>query len=312
VTARAVGDGHSNLTFLISDGHQSVIVRRPPPPPVPPGAHDVVREARLVAALAITAVPVPRVLEVFAPGEILDVAVVVTSFVDAAVITGRTPAPLDTPTARREIALSAIDTLADLHAVDWRARGLSDFGKPVGFNARHLRTICRLIADDDGALPPQFREMAEWLARHTPPESGATIVHNDFRLGNLMIAHDPPGRVAAVLDWELATIGDPLFDVGYFLSSYPQPGETLTPVTAMGTAVFEHGYPQRDELLERYCQRSGTRPANINWYRALAQFKLGVLYEYGRRRADSSGGDPYFADPAMVSSFLHGAHVIAG
>jgi aminoglycoside phosphotransferase (APT) family kinase protein len=312
VTARAVGDGHSNLTYLVSDGRRQVIVRRPPAPPVPPGAHDVVREARLVAALAETAVPVPRVFAIFAAGDMLDVPLVVTEYVDATVITDRTPPPLDTPAARREIALSAVDTLAALHGVDWQARGLADFGRPTGFNARHLNRVCRLVADPQGELPIPFRSVAERLRRRTPAESGVGIVHNDFRLGNLMAAKGPPGRVVAVLDWELATIGDPLFDLGYFLSTYPQHGEPLTPITAMGTAVLEDGYPRRDELVLRYFQRTGASPANVDWYSALAQFKLAALYEYGRRRAESSGGDRYFADPDMVSSFLQTADLMAG
>lgn len=302
VSARRVGDGHSNLTYLVSDGDRTVVVRRPPPPPLPAGAHDVVREARLLAALADTPVPVPRVIAVAEPGEVVDVPLVVTEFVDAAVITEQTPPPLDNPRARRRIAESVVDVLADLHAVDWAGIGLRDFGKPGGFNSRHLRRVCALVEEADGHLPAAFQGLAHWLGAHTPPESAAAIVHNDFRLGNLMIA--APGRVAAVLDWELATIGDPLFDLGYFVSSYPAPGEELTPTAAMAVAVLEDGYPARDELLARYSQRTGVAPRNIEWYSALAQFKLAALYEYGRQRAETGTGDPYFGDPGMVASFL--------
>ncbi|MBJ7337549.1 phosphotransferase family protein [Mycolicibacterium sp.] len=310
VSAVPVGDGHSNLTYLVSDGEHRVVVRRPPPPPVPAGAHDVVREARLVGALANTAVPVPRVLAVIEAGELLDVALVVTEFVDGVVITDTTPAPLDEPTTRRAIAHSVIDTLADLHAVDWRGCGLDDFGRPAGFNARHLRRVSALVADDSGKLPVQFADLAAWLEQHTPPESGAAIVHNDFRLGNMMVARDQPGRVAAVLDWELATIGDPLFDVGYFLSSYPVRGEPLTPTASMGTAVFEDGYPSRTELLTRYCERAGADLTDVAWYSTLAQFKLAALYEYGRRRAGTRDGDPYYSDPALVASFLRAGEAL--
>lgn len=310
VTVEPVGDGHSNLTYLVSDGDRRVVLRRPPPPPVPAGAHDVIREARLVAALADSVVPVPKVLAVFAADEFLDVPVVITAFVDGVVVTDTTPAPLDEPATRRQIAFSVVDTLADLHAVDWRNCGLGDFGKPDGFNARHLRRVCALVADDEGLAPSQFSDLANWLATHTPPESAAAIVHNDFRLGNMMLARDRPGRVAAVLDWELATIGDPLFDLGYFLSSYPRPDEPLTPTTQMSTAVFEDGFPSRAELLARYCERTGAEPTSVHWYAALAQFKLAALYEYGRRRADSPGGDPYFANPELVSSFLRAGEAL--
>lgn len=305
VSTQVVGDGHSNLTYLVSDGQRRVVVRRPPPPPVPAGAHDVLREAKVVGALAGAPVPVPRVLAAATAGEIIDVPVVVTEFIDAAVITERTPDPLDQPAFRREIGLSVIDTLASLHAVDWRAIGLADFGRPSGFNARHLRRVCGLVADRDGAVPAEFSDLAEWLQRSVPPEAGASLVHNDFRIGNLMVGSS--ARVVAVLDWELATIGDPLFDLGYFLSSYPQHGEPLTPVSRMGTAVLEAGYPTRGELLDRYCDRTPYDVTALNWYSALAQFKLAALYQYGRRRASEGGGDPYFADSRLVRSFLDAA-----
>jgi aminoglycoside phosphotransferase (APT) family kinase protein len=311
VSAQAVGDGKSNLTYVVSDGDRAVVVRRPPPPPVPPGAHDVVREARLLTALAGTDVPVPRVLAIVEAGEIVDVPVVVTDFVDGVVITESTPAPLDDPTTRREIAESMVDTLADLHAVDWAAVGLREFGKPEGFNARHLRRMRALIDDADGRLPPEFAGLAEWLTQNVPAESGAAIVHNDFRLGNLMVSRDRPGKVVAVLDWELTTIGDPLFDLGYFLCSYPTAGEPLTPTARMGVAVLEEGYPSRGELLARYRARTGISPTNIGWYAALAQFKLAALYEYGRRRAERRGGDPYFRDPELVASFLRAGERLA-
>lgn len=311
VKAEPVGDGKSNLTYMVSDGAHAVVVRRPPPPPVPPGAHDVVREARLLTALAGTNVPVPHVLAIAEPGEIVDVPVVVTEFVDGVVITESTPAPLDNPTTRREIAESMVDTLADLHAVDWAVIGLHEFGKPQGFNSRHLSRMRALIKDADGQIPPAFTRLADWLADNVPAEAGAAIVHNDFRIGNLMVSRSRPGRLIAVLDWELATIGDPLHDLGYLLCSYPTEGEPLTPTARMGVAVLEEGYPSRDELLARYRERTDTSPANVGWYSALAQFKLAALYEYGRRRAAAPGGDPYFRDPELVLSFLSAGERLA-
>ena len=304
VTVDAVGDGHSNLTYVVTDGARRVVVRRPPPPPLPPGAHDVVREARLVCALAGTPVPVPAVRAVAEAGVVVDVPLVVTDFVEGVVITEHTPPGLDQPAARAAIAERAVDTLAELHAVKWQELGLADFGRPEGFNSRHLRRICALAADPDGDLPDSFARLADWLEVNAPTESGAAIVHNDFRLGNLMFAPHPPVRVAAVLDWELSTIGDPLFDLGYFLSSIPVADEPLTPVTHMGTAALENGFPSREQLLNRYCDRTGADATRSNWYMALAQFKLAALYEYGRRRAAGAGGDAYFADSGMVSSFL--------
>ena len=304
---RRIGDGHSNLTFLVSDGERAAVVRRPPPPPVPPGAHDMLREAQLLSALAGTGVPVADVLATARAGEVIDVPFYVMSYVRGPVVTTTTPEPLATPLERRRIGEALIDILARLHAVDWRAAGLADFGRPEGFNARHLRRMSGLVADADGVLPTEFAAIHAWLDGNVPAESGASIVHNDYRIGNVILSPDPPGRVLAVLDWELATIGDPLWDVGYFLASYPVPGETLTPTGELGTAVLEQGWPDRAELAARYAAASGRDLSSLDWYTTAALWKLAVLYEYGRRRAVRGVGDPYYADDALVRSFLDAA-----
>jgi len=310
VTADAIGDGHSNLTFMVSDGHSKVVVRRPPPPPLPPGAHDVLREARLLEALSRTLVPAPRVLATAAAGELLDVPVVVMDFVEGAVITVSTPASSDDWRLRRRIAESLVDTLAVLHTVAWREAGLGDFGKPDGFNARQLRRMRSLVAVD-GVVPRNFAPLDDWLHAHVPPESATSIVHNDFRIGN-MIVNTRTGCIAAVLDWELATIGDPLADLGYLLASYPVPDEALVPTSAMGTAVLEPGYPGRAQLLDRYADRAGADVSGVNWYATLAMYKLAALYEYSRRRFEDGVGDPYYADPGLVASFLAAGERMAG
>jgi aminoglycoside phosphotransferase (APT) family kinase protein len=274
LTVKPVGDGHSNLTFLAGDGDRHVIVRRPPPPPLPPGAHDVLREATFISALARTAVPVPEVLAVAAAGEVLEFPFFVMSYVPGPIATEATPEALSSPTDRRRMG--------------------------------------RLIAEPAGDPPPEFAGIGTWLAAHVPPESGASIVHNDYRIGNVILGPAPPARIAAVLDWELAAIGDPLFDLGYFLAGYPVAGQPLTPTGAMGTAVLEPGYPSRDELAERYAAATGRGLAGLDWYIALAQWKLAVLYEYSRRRAAADHGDPYYDDPAQVRSFLDAAHRTAG
>jgi aminoglycoside phosphotransferase (APT) family kinase protein len=256
----------------------------------------VLREARLISALAGTGVPVPEVLAIADAGEVLDVPFYVMSYVEGVVATTETPPGLD----GRGIAFAMVDTLAALHAVDWRARGLGDFGRPEGFNARHLRRMARLVEDHFEPFAPCF----DWLSANVPPESGDAILHNDFRLGNMMLAADPPARILAVLDWELATIGDPLLDVGYLLASYPQPGEARTPTQDLGAASCDPGWPRREELAERY----GVDLARLRWYEVMATWKLAVLYEYSHRR----GEDPYYADPALVRRFLEFAHREAG
>jgi aminoglycoside phosphotransferase (APT) family kinase protein len=297
LTATPIGDGHSNLTDLVSDGRTRVIVRRPPPPPVPPGANDVLREARIVAALAGTGVPVPEVLATAVAGEVVDSPFAVTSYVAGPVVTAATPPAL--ASCRREIGESLVDTLAALHAVDRQAAGLGDLGRPEGFNLRHLRRIRGLVVDETAFAPVQA-----WLERNAPPESGVAILHNDYRLGNVILGAEPPGRVVAVLDWELATVGDPLFDVGYLLASYPEPGEPLVPTAALGAAVLEEGWPTRAELAARYAAATGRDLSGLAWYTVLALWKLAVLFDHSRRR----GTDPYYDDPVLVRSFLDAAH----
>lgn len=308
LTARPIGDGHSNLTYLLSDGERRIVLRRPPPPPVPPGAHDVLREARIIAALAGTKVPTTSVLATAGANELLDVPCYFMSYVDGPVVTTATPEALANPVDRRRIGESLIDTLAELHAVDWQAVGLSSLGRPEGFNERHLRRISQLVAADDGSLPTEFAAFHAWLAERVPEESGASLIHNDFRIGNMILGPEAPGRIIAVLDWELATLGDPLLDLGYFLASYPVEDEPLVPTAKLGTAVLEPGYPTRQELAERYATATGRDVSSLTWYTAFALWKLAVLYEYSRRR----GEDSYYTGPGLVSSFLAGARSTVG
>lgn len=308
LTSKPIGDGHSNLTFLITNGEASVVVRRPPPPPLPPGANDMLREARFLAGLHGTGYPVPEVLATVQEGEVLDVPFYVMSFARGHVVTTSTPEVFATPDERLNIAHSLVDNLARLHLTDYRAAGLDDLGRPEGFNARHLKRMARLVQDDDGHLPTEFEAVYSWLASHVPLESGSAVIHNDYRIGNTMISPDAPGRVIAILDWELATLGDPLFDLGYFLSSVPEPGHARTPTEDLGTAMLEEGYPGRAELAERYAEQTGADLTHLDWYVTLALWKLAALYEYSRRR----GEDEYYLTPGLVDSFLAEARETAG
>ena len=312
LTARRIGDGHSNLTYLVTDGEQRVVVRRPPPPPVPPGAHDVLREGELLRGLAGTGVPVPAVLASAVAGEVVEAPLLVMSHVEGPVVTSATPAALADPPVRREIGEAMVDALVALHAVDWRGTRLEALGRPGGFARRHLASLRRLVAEPDGGPPADFADLDAWLEARAPADGETTVIHNDFRLGNLILAPEPPGRVAAVLDWELATLGDPLLDVAYLLACYPTPGEPLVPTAELGRAVLEPGWPTRAELADRYAAATGRDLAGLAWYTTLVLWKLAVLYEYSRRRLHDGVGDPYYEDPALVPSFLAAARRSAG
>jgi aminoglycoside phosphotransferase (APT) family kinase protein len=312
LTTRRIGDGHSNLTYLVTDGSRQVVLRRPPPPPTPPGAHDMLREAQLIDALRNSDVPVAEVLATAEAGDVINVPFYIMSFAAGPVITEETPSGLATAERRHAIGEALVDTLVALHAVDVDVPELAGIGKPEGFNRRHHERLARLVAAADGTPPAQFAEIDAWLRENSPPESGKALVHNDYRIGNVIMAESEPICVEAVLDWELATVGDPLIDVAYFLASVPDPGEPMTPTQEFAAAMLEDGYPSRDDLAARYAQRSGRDLTGLAWYTALVQWKLAILYEYGRRRAVRGVGDPYYADPAKVRSFLAAAHSAAG
>jgi aminoglycoside phosphotransferase (APT) family kinase protein len=298
VTAQRIGDGHSNLTYLVTDGDRRVVVRRGPPPPTPAGAHDMLREARIVGCLQDTEVPVPVLHATAQAGEVLDVPCYVMSLVDGPVVTTTTPDGLRG--SEPEIGEDLVVVLAALHDVDWHVVG----GRPDGFNRRHLSSITRLVPED---APRGFDDLGAWLEAHAPAESGAAILHNDYRLGNVVLAPDPPGRVAAVLDWELATVGDPLFDLGYFLASVPE-GEAITATEQMGSAMLEKDWPTRADLAARYAELTGRDVSGLDWYVALAQWKLAALYEYQRRKAT----DDHYDDPGLVPAFLLAGRRAAG
>lgn len=302
---RRIGAGHSNLTYLIRST-PGMVLRRPPPPPLPKGAHDVLREAQVLKALEGSGVPVPRVLAVAQAGEALDVPFYVMEHVQGTVISDTLPDWL-VPEHREGLALALVDGLAALHAVDWRACGLSGFGNPEGFNARHLRRLHGVMMARDTALPRGMLAMHDWLAARVPPESGSSIVHNDYRLGNVMWAPGLPPRLAAVLDWELATLGDPLLDVGYLMVCYPDPARELTPTMELSAAFLAPGFPPLSALIERYSAISGRDLSNLGWYAAMAAWKMAVLYDYSRRL----GQDSYYADEAQSPRFLTYAERVA-
>ena len=189
VTATPIGEGHSNVTFMLSTG---VVVRRPPRGPLPPSAHDVLREARLLGALEATPVRVPRVLAVCSDPEVIGAPFYVMEEVRGEVITNSIPQPLDNPAQRELIADQLIDALVELHSVDWKAVGLEDFGKPSGYLDRQLRRFTGLWEHNKTRELPEVEQLHDWLAANMPESPAATIVHGDYRLGNTMFSAVKP------------------------------------------------------------------------------------------------------------------------
>jgi aminoglycoside phosphotransferase (APT) family kinase protein len=290
LNAQPVGDGHSNVTFLLST---DVVLRRPPRGPLPPSAHDVLREARLLRALEPTPVRAPRVLAVCEDLAVIGAPFYVMERVEGCVVTDRLPEPLDNPSERARIADELIDALVELHAVDWSAVGLEGFGKPSGYLERQLRRFNGLWEHNRTRELEQVEQVGGWLAANMPSSPPATIVHGDYRLGNTMLAPDAPARLVAILDWEMATIGDPLADIGYMMLHWIEPGDKVGRFNLQNVTSLE-GFPTRQEMIARYEERSGRSMQALSWYVALALWKAVVFMEGNYKRAISGASDdPY-------------------
>ena len=291
--AAPIGDGHSNVTFALSTG---VVLRRPPRGPLPPSAHDVLREARLLRALEPTAVRVPRVLAVCEDQTLIGAPFYVMEKVEGEVITSAVPPALAGPAQAARIAEQLVDALVELHAVAWETLELQHFGRPTGYLDRQLRRFAGLWEHNKTRDVPEVAEVGRWLTEHRPepdPAQPATIVHGDYRLGNVMYGHGAPARLVAIFDWEMATIGDPLADVGYMVSHWREPGDPPTRFN-LQTATEQPGFPTRRQLVELYARRSGRTVEALDWYTVLAVWKAVVFMEGNYRRAlTGATDDPY-------------------
>jgi len=286
-----IGEGHSNVTFLVRRDDTRVVLRRPPRPPLPPSAHDVLREARLLRALEDTPVRVPRVLAVGDDESVLGVPFYVMEEMHGTVITSEIPPELDRPEQRRRIGEELIDALVEVHSVDWRGCGLEGYGKPTGYLERQVRRFTGLWEHNRTRELPVVEELAEWLGRNMPVSPASTIVHGDYRLGNAMVTEEAPARLVAIFDWELSTIGDPLADIGYLTVTWVQADDPDdTSFARLSAATRREGFPSREELIARYEERSGRSMSALNWYQALAMWKAAVFMEgnYKRFKAGST------------------------
>jgi aminoglycoside phosphotransferase (APT) family kinase protein len=295
IEASPVGEGHSNVTYLLRRGGAEVVLRRPPRPPLPPSAHDVLREARLLRALADTPARVPEVLAVCSDELVIGAPFYVMEYIEGEVMVSTVPDVLDTPSQRARIAQELIDALVEIHSVDWRAVGLEDFGKPTGYLERQVRRFLSLWEVNKTREIEAVERVGRWLSENMPESVEATIVHGDFRLGNTIFAPQPPARLEAVLDWEMATIGDPLADLGYLCMMWTEAGDPKGGMReALGGITRREGFPARAGLIEMYEQRTGRAMGDLRWYTTLALWKSIVFMEGNYKRAIAGAtDDPY-------------------
>lgn len=279
-TVEVIAGGRSNLTYVVTAAAGSLVLRRPPLRAVRPTAHDVAREHRVLSALAGTAVPVPEPVHLCTDPDVLGAPFYLMRRVDGIVVRDSFPTGYaDAAADRVAITDALVDVLAELHAVDPAAVGLSGFGRPDGYLARQLRRWLgeweALRDADRPAVDALAAALAERLPTGPTAPSGP-VVHGDYRLDNVMLDPADPGRVVAVLDWEMSTLGDPLADVGllavYWQQDLPPGAPVVTPsVTALS------GFPTRHEVVERYAARTGRDVSALPWYVGFGYFKLAVV-----------------------------------
>jgi aminoglycoside phosphotransferase (APT) family kinase protein len=212
----------------------------------------------------------------------------VMELIDGEVISSELPGGLTGARIGEEL----VDALVEVHDVDWSARGLEGYGKPTGYLERQLRRFTGLWEHNATREVPALDQVTAWLGEHCPQSGAATIVHGDYRLGNVMFTGD---RLSAIFDWELATIGDPLADVGYLIATWAQPGDPESTVASLSTVTRQPGFPTREELVARYEARSGRSMSDLRWYTTLALWKSAIFLEgsYKRRLAGTTD-DPFF------------------
>lgn len=289
-----IGDGQSNITYLIERGGRRVVLRRGPRPPLPRSTHDMLREARVQSGLAKVGFAVPNILAVCEDEQILGVPFYVMDYLDGEIIMERAPAALDTPEQRRATSEALIDTLADLHTVDLEQAGLANFGRPEGYLERQIHTFSGLAGQVSERELPLVAELGTWLEANRPITQRNGLVHGDYRLGNVMYRREDPARVLAVLDWEMAALGDPLADLGYLTATYCDPSAPGS-VMEISTATHQSGYLDRAQIATRYSERTGLDVSALPWYQVLALWKSSVFLEaiYTRWTRGERPGDEF-------------------
>jgi aminoglycoside phosphotransferase (APT) family kinase protein len=292
LSGELIQGGKSNLTYAVTDGTTNWVVRRPPLGHVLSTAHDMTREFSVMSALSDTPVPVPRMIALCEDAAVLGAPFYVMEYVHGTVYrTAREVAALGHDRAH-ELSLSVMDVMADLHSVDPAAVGLGDFGRPEGYLERQVRRWRTQLDSSRSRELPGIDELHAGLAQHVPPASGVAIVHGDYRLDNMIVGE--ADRIVAVLDWEMATLGDPLADLGYLCSTWGEADDPPRGMLELSPVTREDGFPPRAELIARYEERSGRPVVDLGWYETLALWKSAIFMEGNYRRAlRGTTDDPY-------------------
>lgn len=269
--------GYSNLTYFIRMGEWEAVLRRPPFGPIPPKAHDMKREFDILSKLNRVFPLAPKPYIFCEDDTIMDRHFYVMEKKNGLVIDDVLPEEFeDHPNVGQLISTAVVETLVKLHEIDYKEAGLDTLGYPEGYVTRQVNSWIKRYHNCKTDEFAEMDELEKWLTENIPESPEPTIVHNDFKMNNMMFAVDNPGEVIGLFDWELSTIGDPLTDVAAMISYWKQEGELDTSLTAI---TDRPGFFSKREMLELYAEKSGRDVSNIDFYLTLAYYKLGVILQ---------------------------------
>jgi aminoglycoside phosphotransferase (APT) family kinase protein len=314
--------GHSNETLFLQWGDRDLVLRRPPPGTTADSAHDVLREYTVYAAAQGTSIPVPETVLSCEDESVIGAEFYIMQRVSGDVIRDSEPDRFRSPTDRQRIGMELIETLADVHTLKYEQAGLGEFGQPSGFTQRQ---VDRWQSQYEWAFDvtadvrdiPAVAEIGEWLQANVPQAHPYTLVHGDYSIKNVMFGPGSPPTITAVFDWEMAALGDPFTDLGWFLRSWRGGESHIEALGAMSPPEFlsREGFPSKAALIERYESATGFEFKNSRFYRVLAFYKLGALGEmFFRRYREGNSADPYYEamDETVPAVATHAKRIMQG
>ncbi|MDB5102062.1 MAG: aminoglycoside phosphotransferase [Cyanobacteria bacterium RYN_339] len=289
--------GYSNLTYAVRWGADQWVLRCPPPGVDIKGAHDVLREAKLLACLAPVLPWAPAPLIACTDRSVIGAPFYLMRHVEGLILRRDPPAGLSLPPVTvRAICDALIQALVDLHALDPARLGLGDFGRPVGYAQRQVDGWTRRLEAARTGDQAELAQVAAWLAAHVPPDGAPALIHNDFKLDNVVLDPADPTRIIGILDWEMAALGDPWMDVGSSLAYWIEAADEPVLLAMRFGPTHLPGAYTRDEWVARYCELSGRAPVDFRFYRAFGLFKVAVVgQQLFKRYADGKSTDKRFA-----------------
>lgn len=280
IQVRQFPSGASNLTYLLQIGAWEGVLRRPPFGPIAPKAHDMQRESGLLARIHPVFPLAPNPYVFCDDLEIMGVPFYVMERRKGFVLNDTFPHGIEvTPELCRRLSETVVDTLVQIHAIDWQTAGLAEFGHAGGFLERQVKSWIERYFRSQTAENPQVEPLVRWLTEHIPASPLPTLIHNDYKLNNMLLDVQNLVRPVAVLDWEMATIGDPLFDLAISLSYWVQPDDPEELRAMLPTITHQAGFLSRAEFMQRYAAQSGRDLSSIHFYMTFAYFKLSVILQ---------------------------------